>query len=229
MTNIIAVESSLPIDKYLTHFWPITDGNLSDVAGSAHMIQGDLTSFVEDRFCNVNSALALNGFGTQVPAGIYFDTPAFTILVWVYPSNISSGSIIIDFGNGFSTDQITLVFSDSTKQSPALTLPQSSSWQNAISPQPLALNQWQYLAVTFNGTNARFYLNGNLTDDILFSYTLHNVSRSNCYIGKSNCADDGYSHSYLDDLRFYSKCLTQEEIIQLMISQNEPSNYIYVY
>ena len=51
-----------------------------------------------------------------------------------------------------------------------------------------------------------------------------NLSRSNCYIGKSNWATDGYSNSYLDDLRFYNKSLTQEEINELMnYNQNEKS------
>jgi hypothetical protein len=59
---------------------------MKDLIGSADMTQGSLTSFTMDRFGNANSALALNGGWTQVPAGVYFDSIEFTISVWVYPN-----------------------------------------------------------------------------------------------------------------------------------------------
>ena len=72
----------LSSDQYLTHYWSFDNEQMLDQIGMAHMTQGILTKFVEDRFCNPNSALALNGGWTQVPPGVYFDTPEFTI--WVY-------------------------------------------------------------------------------------------------------------------------------------------------
>jgi len=47
-----------PNDPCLVNYWPIFDGNMSDVIGSAHMSQGSSTSFTLDRFGNANSALA---------------------------------------------------------------------------------------------------------------------------------------------------------------------------
>ena len=62
--------------------------------GNEDMLQGNLTNFVPDRFGCANSALNLNGEGwTQVPSGVYFNTPEFTITVWIYPQqNIQNGS-----------------------------------------------------------------------------------------------------------------------------------------
>ena len=42
------------------------------------------------------------------------------------------------------------------------------------------------------------------------------LTRSNCFIGKGNWPTDGFSSSFVDDLRFYNKSLTQTEIQQLM-------------
>jgi hypothetical protein len=226
LTTYGITTSTLSTDQYLTHFWPIFNGTMIDVIGSAHMTQGNLASFVQDRFGDVNSALALNGGWTQVPAGIYFNTPEFTISAWVYPSNVSSWTRIIDFANGCESHSITLVFSALTPNHPSLCL-YTDSWYFVESSQSITLDRWQFFAATFNGTRARFYLNGNLTADLFFSYTLQNVLRSYCYIGKSNCHWDGYSNSYLDDLRFYNKSLTRNEIIELMINQNEISKYIF--
>ena len=74
------------------------------------MTQGSFTSFISDRFGCTTSALALNGGWTQVPSGIYFNTPEFTISVWVYPHIVSYYARVIYFGNGASLDNIALNF-----------------------------------------------------------------------------------------------------------------------
>jgi hypothetical protein len=61
------------------------------------MSEGSSTSFTSDRFGHVNSALALNGGYTQVPAGYYFNTPQFSISLWAYPSQVVSWARIFDF------------------------------------------------------------------------------------------------------------------------------------
>jgi hypothetical protein len=197
---------------------------MRDVIGSADMTGGNLTSFVQDRFCNVNSALALNGGWTQVPMGVYFDTPEFTISIWVNPLNVGSYSRIIDFGNG-QLDNIKFPLSLGSTLKPYFIL---NSGTTVIftgqSSQSLALDIWQFITVTYDGTNAKMYINGTLVANIYQNYTLASLSRSNCYIGKSNWPTDGYSSSYFDDLRFYNKSLSQQEILELM-NQNETSKY----
>jgi hypothetical protein len=191
---------------------------MKDVIGSADMTSHEnLTCFVNDRFGNVNSALALNGGWTQVPGGIYFDTLEFTISVWIYPSNVGDWARVIDFGNGAFTDNIVLSLSFSNNLQPYFEV-YSGSNQNFLTKsfKPITLNQWQFLTATFNGTIARVYLNGTfVAESNIQNYTRpFNLSRSNCYIGKSNMPSNGYSSSYVDDLRFYNKILTHEEIIE---------------
>ena len=81
---------------------------MSDIIGSAHMSQGMSTSFTLDRFGNANSALALNGGYTQVPAGYYFNTTLFSVAVWVYPSQVGTWARIFDFG---TSDKINSLLS----------------------------------------------------------------------------------------------------------------------
>jgi hypothetical protein len=210
---------ALSTDQYLTHHWPICFGTMKDAIGTADMIQGNLTSFVADRFGNENSSLALNGGWTQVPPGIYFDTPEFTIAVWVYPQQIESYSRIIDFGNGILLDNKVLSLSSGNSLQPFFAILSGSNYIfQTKSTKQITPNQWQFLTATNSGTIAIIYLNGTLVaESNTQNYTRpFNLSRSNCYIGKSNWVHDGYSHSYLDDLRFYNKSLTQEEIIELM-------------
>ena len=193
-----------------------------DQIGSKNMVQGSSTYFTSDRFGCPNSALALNGGWTHVPSGIYFNTPEFTISVWVYPQHVGNWSRIIDFGNGVQLSNILLSLSDENSLAPFFEIYSGSKLNAATSSQKITLNQWQLFALTFNGIHAYLYLNGTLTAKLALSYILPTLERSHCYIGKSNWPEDGYSSSYLDDLRFYNKSLTQTQIIELM-SEDEIS------
>ena len=93
---------------------------MKDEIATAHMIQGKFISFTLDRFGKSNSALALNGGWAQVPSGIYFDSPEFTISVWVYPQKVGDWSRIIDFGNGPLSDNIIFALSDGNSLKPIL-------------------------------------------------------------------------------------------------------------
>ena len=194
-----------------------------DEIGSAHMSQGALTNFTFDRFNCPNSSLALNGGWAKVPSGIYFDSSEFTISVWVYPKHVGSYARVLDFGSGPNSDNIIFSLSDRDTIKPYIALLYGSNWNVfASSATNLSLNQWQFLVATFNGSTSSIYLNGPLTIQLIQPFSLSTLPRANCYVGKSNWPSDGYSYSYLDELRFYNKSLTQTEIVSLM-NQNQTS------
>ena len=200
-----------------------------DQVGLADMSQGNLTTFTSDRFGNQNSALALNGGWTYVPPGIYFDSPEFTISLWVYPQTVGNWPRVIDFGNGPDGDNLVLTLTDGITQKPVLILYDGSGQVlYEISSPALQLNDWQFLAAIFNATFAQMYINGTMLANTNNSFTMRSLNRTSCLIGKSNWLTDGYSSSYLDDLRFFNKSLNQEEIIQLMI-QNGTCEFLKKY
>ena len=83
----------------------------------------------------------------------------------------------------------------------------------------LTLYQWQMLTTTFDGKIMKIYINGILINNLGFNASMSpSLNRTSCYIGKSWSITDGVSWSYLDDLRFYNKCLNQSDIITLMNS-----------
>ena len=208
---------SLNLYGSLTNYWPIINSQMNDYVGCADMTQGSLTTFSSDRFGNLNASLNLNGGWNQVPSGIYFNSPQFTITVWIYPSQVGANAKILDFGNGASLYNIDLSQSSSTSNSPyILFYDVSTNLGAAISSIALTLNQWQFLAVSFDGSLLSIYLNGILTQNQTIVYTLPTLVRTNNYIGKSPWSVDGYSYSYLDDLRFYNISLTQSQINDLI-------------
>ena len=191
------------------------------------MTQRSLTYFTLDRFCAENSSLALNNGWTEIPPGVYFDTKEFTISVWVLPQQLGKGSRVIDLGSGQGLDNIVFGLQKDFSLQPYVEIYSGYGFlMSLVSSQQLTLNEWQLLTATYDGHSLRIYLNGLLTAISNYTYDLSTMPkhRTNCYIGQSNwvpCCADGYSNSYLDDLRFYNKSLTQEEIINDLMNVNQ--------
>ena len=216
------------MNEYLTNYWPISNSTMNDVIGNANTTQGNSTTFVRDRFGKPNSALSLNGGWTQVPPGIYFNSQQFTICAWIYPQELSNEARLLDFSNGPNLDKIviSLSFQNSKKTYFSVNYPQIPNErplrdESITSSEQLNEKTWQFIVITLDGSRqASIYIDGNLRGISQFKEDFPMLKRDLNYIGKSSLNNDGYSSSYIDDLRFYNKSLTQSQIIQLMNMNN---------
>ena len=176
-----------------------------DIVGQAHMAQGSSTTFVTDLLGNANSALAFNGGYTQVPSGVYFNTPTYAISLWIKPQQVGTWARIIDFGNGSPLDNIVFSQANGASVNPLLTAFVNGAWLTLTpSSLSLVLGEWQFLVGTFDGSKLNVFLNGALISSVSVSYTPAFINRAYNYVGKSNF-NDGYSYSFIDDLKFYNK------------------------
>jgi hypothetical protein len=155
----------------------------------------------------INNALALDGSDDYValPPAVYF-SGNFTIECWVYPRSFSNWARIIDFGNGAGSNNVLLAYTYGTSGAPGFYV---EGGQFAAT-QTLVLNQWSHIAATLNGTSATIYINGIAAGTATFT-TPVNVTRNNCYIGKSNWADPN-ANAIFDELRIWNTARTQSEI-----------------
>jgi hypothetical protein len=225
---------SLATDQFMTHYWPISCGSMLDEIGSADMSQGNATYFTLDRFGNENASLALNGGWTHVPPGIYFDTPEFTISVWVYPIKVGSYARVIDFGNILSVnalDNIVFRLDANSNKKPALNIfdATGTSIGQCESTNALSNGAWQFLTTTFDGNLESLYINGALVCSQTTNYVLPKIARLYNYIGKSYSPSHGYSWSYIDDLKFYNKSLSQSDILELMNKNGSSGKLVYLF
>ena len=195
---------------------------MNDVIGNSDMIQGSATTFIQDRFGSTNAALALNGGFTRIPSGIFFNAPQFTISAWVFCKEIGLNAPLIDFGNGAVADNIIVRLGSSGFDKPALRINNGSSSMGTAQSIVLLKNlTWTLLTVTFNGTEMLLYLNATQHGSYYSDFVLPTITRLYNYVGKSNTPTNGFSWSYIDDLRFYNKSLTKDEILDLMNKNNE--------
>ena len=194
---------------------------MTDIIGGAHMQKVSNTTFTSDRFGNPNSALNLNGGYTVVPAGVYFNSP-FSITLWVNPYLNESWARLIDFSNGYAVDNIALLPCKGVSNTPFF-LGGTANWAfRSTSSLLLNNSQWYFLTATYDGSEARIYVDNILvaSANSVYNFQPYNVMRSTNYIGKSAQAGNGYSFSYLDDLKFYNICLTLIQINMIMNQVN---------
>lgn len=159
-----------------------------------------------------NNALDFDGGNNYVslPAGVYFNGD-FTIECWVYPKSFGNWSRIIDFGNGAGGHNVLLAYTYGTSGAPGLYIEGTQIAAN----QTLVLNQWSHVAVTLSGNTATIYINGVAAGTGTFPTPI-NITRNNCYIGKSNWGGDPNANAVFDELRIWNIAKTQSEIQNLM-------------
>ncbi len=158
----------------------------------------------------------------DLPDDVYFDGD-FTVESWVYPKAHNNWSRVLDFGNGAGDENIVLGLSDAgTTGKPFLAVVDGANWSSIVSPVDLPLNKWSHLSATLEGTLAKIYINGELVASGTINVP-NNVSRTNCYIGRSNYSGDANANAKLDELRIWDVVRTQEEITDNMFCQMNPS------
>jgi hypothetical protein len=199
-----------PIDAYLTNYWPFNN-NLNDIVSEANINTGSGYGFGTDRLNSQNSALNLAPGYLQLPAGVYFKGD-FTISLWVNPTQISNYGRIIDCGNGPGSYNILIALM------PYICSCNTGCQNIHANNNPLTLGKWQHLAYTIKGSSAILYLNGNVVAQGVQNAPI-SVTRSKCYIGRSNWgADPQTINVLLDDFKIFNVSLTQSQIIGLINS-----------
>ena len=138
---------------------------------------------------------------------------ALTLSLWLNPQALAGGDAVIiakPWNPNFSapTYQYGLELGGGTRSD--FFVGTASGLLAASGGATLPLNQWSYLAVTFDGSQVRTYLNGTLANTQALSASI--TARGNTlYIG-SDSRPSQFAKGLLDELRIYNRALTQAEI-----------------
>ncbi len=185
------------------------------------------TSFVDDRFGNPLSAIKLNGTNgyVEVPEDTWFDGNSFAVAVWVNPTNYNSWSRIMDFSIGAGNENVILVLSSGTTGNLFASIRRGTTQVGSLNAGQIPKNEWTHICFTFDGTDIKYYINGNL-DASATSSAPRMVKRTTCYIGKYNASSGEYADAAFDDFMMWDRLLTEDEIKVLandgLIISNSP-------
>jgi chitodextrinase len=137
---------------------------------------------------------------------------ALTLSMWINPQSSSGDSVVLGkFWNSTMTApyyQYGLELTGGTV--PIFQVGTASGVKQATMSGQLPLNQWSYLAVVFNGTQAQFYVNGALVSTQALSATI--VARGNPINIGADASPAQFYKGSLDDLRIYNRVLTQAQV-----------------
>ena len=142
-----------------------------------------------------------------------------TLSMWIRPQALSGGDSVVlgKFWNATMTSpyyQYGLELTGGTV--PSFEVGTTGGVVRASMGSTLALNQWSYLAVVFNGSQAQFYVNGSIVTTASLSATI--TARGNPFqLGADNVPSQFFKGS-LDDVRIYARALTAGEIQTDMVT-----------
>ena len=204
------------INEGLINHWAFTN-NALDSAGTSHLYNGIGVSFTYDRFGSPNSALSLSSGYYQAQAGIYFNSGPFSVTAWINMRTVSYTARIIDFGSGpFGSNNIVFCVFLANSNTPTLaSFDNSKNYPFLISKSSITLNQWYHLAATFDGNLGYVYLDGVLVASGPLMSPV-NINRTSNYIGKSNLASDGLADGVYDEIRFYNRYMSANQILNII-------------
>ena len=202
----------------LVAYYPF-NGNANDESGQNKngAISGAGVIFTQDRFSASNNSLSINGNGfvsvSPTPFSVGGD---FTVSVWARLDDFRGVNAIVSSGwdqanalNIFaSTDYIYQV--------------SAGFWTNGVAAvNKIALTSWNHLVFTKSGASMKLFINGLLEK----SGTVIRIPYDNgsLWIGRHQRSGSEYSlRGGLDDLRFYNRALSNEEVKALYDYESSP-------
>ncbi len=102
----------------------------------------------------------------------------------------------------------------------------NGSWHEINSPaNSIQLNQWQHVAVTYDGTSMKIYIDGNLVAQNNISFTIGNANNSNLFVGESPAFPGRVFNGKIDEVRIWNVARTQSEIQSTMTVVLSPEYY----
>jgi predicted nucleotidyltransferase len=195
-----------------------------DMSGNNHL--GGLlwdTSWVLDRFDNPAYAMGFNGVNNGVVVNrsddFNYSNDTISVSIWFniskhvqYGGLICKGSYISNY-----------CISDRMDGKLAVNINHySQNSEEVLTTKAFPINEWHQLVVIFIPSHIKLYVDGKLDNQITLTKQPM-INTEPLYIGVDADGDWEYLNGKLDDLRFYNRILTDDEILQLY---NETSEFI---
>ncbi len=163
--------------------------------------------------CKAGECLSFDGATSYVDVGTDVSTTdsAYTISMWLY-ATAKGGVFSRSVGSGWLDERLVLHQYSSNKL--RLTHSNGSAYSTVNSNTDLPLNEWVYVAVTWDGSSAKFYFDGVV--DVVRSLTqATSHSGVKTWIGRVEGLTPNYFTGKIDEIRIYNRALSATEILNL--------------
>lgn len=196
----------------LTNYW--LSNSPKDVVNGKYILNEINVFLSSDRLAEKNSATELKDGYLQLPAGNYFWSHGFTLMIWIKFMKHTSNTRILEFGNGMSAENFLISYTSNDHKLQASYIGKTYSF--CILPSVLNIGQWYHLSVTSELGKIKFLVDNN--ENCSFDGTINEVIRSKNYIGGSVWLTEGNLNfprlsAVFNEFKVFNRSLTVEEIL----------------
>ncbi len=174
---------------------------VNGVARGTGKYGGGLTFDGVNDYLTIPNSASLNISGTGL-----------TLSMWINPQATGGDSVVL--GKPWNATMTSPYYQYGIELAggtvPVFYVGTTSGVLSASMGSALALNQWSNLAVTFNGSQAQFYVNGTLVTTASLSASI--TARGNPLRLGADANTQQFFKGSLDDVRIYNRALTAQEI-----------------
>ena len=216
------IPSYVPKDG-LVGYWPF-NGNANDESGNGNNGTVSGATLTADRNGKANSSYSFDGSSSYInipnSSSLQFNG-GLTISTWLNASIIASsisntGYILSKGADGGTPYSWTSILDDSYC---SLQIWNDNNLNTSVDimqkDYPILTNKWYNVIYTFDGVNAKAYINSQLVKTISSPYSIF----SNAYdlkFGRRHTSGNPYFfNGQLDDIAIYNRALTEQEITAL--------------
>jgi len=215
---LLAKKSGVVIPSGLVAAYSFSEGSgttIADVSGNGHVLTLNNASWTAG-----HTGTGVTNTGTGQGAGAVFLGPsaAITMMAWVQPLDLPAGGTRVAMGifkNGSDTD-VAIFTERSDFGTPDLlqcNLRIGGSLRSVYGPA-LTIGNWVHIAITFDGSTVRLYVNGSQYSTGSFSGT---VGMGDRLTVAGNSPGNAYdSDVVVDDVRIFSVALDATQVASMM-------------
>ena len=185
--------------------WYKGEGDANDSIGSNHATLENGAAFAVG---NTGQAFGLDGINDSVLTPTINLGSAYSIELWVYPTSGTAFQNLVanNYTASNPTTFGTLYFNNNHLE----------YWQNggqrAVSPTNIPLNAWTHVALTYNGSLTRLYVNGVLSaTSASHAETFNNPVRFGYSVGNT----DQHFQGRLDEITLYNQTLADADVLAI--------------
>lgn len=217
----LSFSDTVVIGKYATTegligYWPLDEGNgtlAGDATGNGN--NGTLMNMSEDDWENakINTGLDFEGNDEQIfiPHNALLEPPNLTISLWAKFDGAHDMWIMAKkvFGQPLNYNRGYVLRTQNSDSTVYWAVGNDTGGR--LLQAPYIPNQWYHIAGTYDGNEAKLYINGDLIDQGVLNGGIDYSNTGDVYVGNSS---DGSFDLFgkLDEIRLYDRALSQEEI-----------------
>jgi hypothetical protein len=204
----------------LVGWWPF-NGNANDESGHGNNGTINGATPTNDRFGNANQAYSFDGVNDRIEMSAQnFSVLSFTVSAWVNRSTFNGYGNIIGKSNwndaqsesfGLAINE-TLIAASIKGQS---CIP-GQNWNTMTQVKGIDFdNEWQHVALTYDGNTIKIFLNTNLINESIISNGSFNCSGGQIKVGAWWQNMPQWFNGKIDDIGIWNRALDSTEISNL--------------